>query len=46
MVQQIYQRTKECGKKSRKKMEKVQTTTPMTSIHEGEECLQQATDLP
>ena len=27
-------------------MEKAQTTTPMASIHEGEECLQQAVDLP
>ena len=27
-------------------MEKVQTTTPMASIHEGEECLQQAIGLP
>ena len=27
-------------------MEKVQTATPMASIHEGEECLQQDIDLP
>ena len=27
-------------------MENVQTTTPMASIHKGEECLQQAIDLP
>ena len=26
-------------------MEKVQPTPPMRSIHEGEECLQQAIDL-
>ena len=35
----------ECSKKSWKKMEEVQTTTPMASIHKGEECLQQAVDL-
>ena len=39
-------REQECSKNLEKKTEKVQTATPMTSIHEGEECLQQTTDLP